>query len=240
MAHVYSFYKFYLFLFNMLNLSLLHSNGSLINNEMIIWNFFKILCNFLFFIFFDLFLNLPLKKDSHIKKGLKNFKISIMELGKIKKRKESKTRSSKSTKNREMEDRVGAGNSFLPFLRTDSQIADLKRSKIFAHSSSNQIKALLSDWGRKKPNHNRKFETQPLQNRRSRNTNLNFGKIRSCKSSEKQRVTEERKRRKILNMLREGKDGGQNHDFLDRSTISAQIFGENWTDNKNLIFYFST
>lgn len=172
-----------------------------------------------------------------------------MELGKIKNRKESKTRSSKSTKNRETEDRVGAGNSFLPFLtifplfflgRTDSQIADLKRSKKFAHSSSNQIKALLSDWGRKKPNHNRKFETQPLQNRRSRNTDLNVGKIRSCKSSEKQRVTEERKRRKILNMLREGKDGGQNHDFLDRSTISAQIFGENSTDNKNLIFHFST
>lgn len=171
-----------------------------------------------------------------------------MELGKIKTRKESKTRSSKSTTNRETEDRVRAGNSFLPFLtifpqffgRTDSQIADLKRSKISAHSSSNQIKALLSDSGRKKPNHNRKFETQPLQNRRSRNTDLNFGKIRSCKSSKKQRVTEERKRRKILKMLREGNDGGQNHDFLDRSTISAQIFGENSTDNKNLIFYFST
>lgn len=76
--------------------------------------------------------------------------------------------------------------AFLLFLtifgRNGSEIADLKSKKNYPFPAA-FVTTLMSDWEKEKAKSQQKFEAQPLQNCRSRNTHLYFGEIRSYKST---------------------------------------------------------
>ena len=72
------------------------------------------------------------------------------------------------------------------FRRNGSEIADLKSKKIYPFpfkSNAAFVTTLMPDWEKEKAKSQQKFEAQPLQNCRSRNTDLYFGEIRSYKST---------------------------------------------------------